>query len=138
MLTCRYRARPGIGSDFGNGFYVRGRRTAASPDKIQPAMLDKLVQLRGQTFWSFIELHLLVGQSGVRVAGNPGVRHLVERPQMIGHEIRARSAIQTYRERLGMSNGGPERIDALARKHSACGLNRSRKHERDASPHLLA
>ena len=87
-----------------DGFDVFGRGAAASANQIQPAVVDKLFELRGEHTGRQIILAFNVGQAGVGVAGNARVRKLVNGADVIRHELRSCGAIEAEGEQVHMGN----------------------------------
>ena len=58
----------------GDGTNVGGRGPAASADDVQPALVHEFSQLRGERLGRFQVLVVFVGQTGIRIAGDPAWR----------------------------------------------------------------
>ncbi len=86
-------------------------------------------------------LSFLVGQPGVGVAGDAGPGQLVQRADVVGHELRAGGAVQADGQQVRMRHRHPECVDGLPGEHGPHRLDGSRNHDRnrvaDVAPSLL-
>ena len=94
--------------DLGDLGDVRRRRSAATTDQVDQAGLGELGDVAGLTLRGLVVLAEGVGQAGVRVAGDVGVRD----PRHLGdvgpHLRRAQGAVEAHRDRLRVPDRVPE------------------------------
>src|SRR6266481_3241790 len=96
---------------------------AAAADEIEPAVIDKFLELGSERCWRLEVLAFFVGQPGVGIAGDTFAGELAERANVIGHEFRAGSAVHAEGERLGEAQRSPHGFDGLSGEHGAHGLD---------------
>ena len=127
--------RRGAGFPSGNrgrdGGDVGRRCAAASTYEIQPAVVYEFGELVGYGTGGLVVAELVVGQTGVRIAGNAGRSHFVHGPEMIGHELGAGAAVESNGQKIGVGDAGAEGIGCLAAQHGAHGFNGAGDHYRD-------
>src|SRR6266851_4301764 len=95
---------------------------AAAADEIEPAVIDKFLELGSERCRRLEVLAFFVGQPGVGIAGDTFAGELAERANVIGHEFRAGSAVHAEGERFGEAQRSPHGFDGLSGEHGAHGL----------------
>src|SRR5216683_5088933 len=96
---------------------------AAAADEIEPAVIDKFLELGSERCWRLEVLAFFVGQPGVGIAGDTFAGELAERANVVGHEFRAGGAVHAEGERLGEAQRSPHGFDGLSGEHGAHGLD---------------
>ena len=128
MLAPGQCARPLALDHLRDGADVRGRGAAASTHEIQPAVIGELLQLRRQRFRRLAEFAFGVGQAGIRIARDAVRRHLVERPYVVGHQVRTGGAVHADAQQVVILDGSVERVDGLAAQHGSGPLDGDARH----------
>ena len=113
----------------GEGAGVGRRRAAAAPDQVHPALVDEAAHLEGQALRGLFVVAVLVGQAGVRVDRHEACGDLREGPQVVGHELGTRGAVEPDREEPEVLDRRVERVHALAGEHGAHRLDGAAHHE---------
>ena len=65
------------------------------------------------------------------ITGDARGGHLVQRADVIRHELRTGGAIQPDRQQVVIGDGGVQRVDGLAAQHGAVALDGDRGHDRN-------
>ena len=120
-----------------DGADVLGRRAAAAADQVEPAVFDEPLQGRGQRRRRLKIGSLFVGQTGVRIAGYAGLCHAVDRPDVVGHELRTGGAVQPDREQIHVPERRHQSVGRLSGQHGSHRLNGRRDHDRQAVAELV-
>jgi hypothetical protein len=104
-------------------------------------MIGEFLELRGQRFGRLAELSVGVRNAGVRVTGNGERGYRIQRPDVIGHQIRTRRAVHSNGEQIVVGDGSVQSVDRLSAEHGAVSLDghRSDHGNRNAefAPQLL-
>ena len=124
--------------DLGDLGDVRRRRSAAPTDQVDQAGLGELGDVAGLSLRGLVVLAERVGQAGVRVAGDEGVRD----PRHLGdvgpHLRRAERAVEADRDRLRVPDRVPERLGDLTGQRPPGGIgDGARDDHRPAASALL-
>ena len=109
---------------------VVGGGAAAAADDVDPAGVDEAFEGGGQARRGLRVAAVLVRQPGVGEARHRAAGALVHRAQVIGHEGGAGGAVEPYRQRPGVLDGGEEGVRRLPPQHGARGLDGPRHHQR--------
>ncbi len=118
------------------GADVSGGGAAASADRIHPPRLHKSLQLLDEALGGFLVVAVLVGKPRVGVYGDVAVRHVRQRPEVVGHELRACGAVQADGEEAQVLEGGVERFNPLAGQHGPHRLDGRAHHQGKIRPQL--
>ena len=92
---------------------------AAATNDIQPAMFHESFKLRRQRCRRFEVFAFLIRQSGIRVTGYKLARQRAQRPDVVGHKLRARGAVHSKCQRMCMPQRSPHRFHGLPGEHRA-------------------
>ena len=121
-------ARPAIRDGFGDGFDILGRRSAASAEDIDPAVLREASENGGDIPGRFVVTAFFIRQTGVGHAADMGPCDIREGADMIGHEAGAGGAVEADGEQVNVFEGCVERLDALPGQHCAHGFDGAADH----------
>src|ERR1035441_8658692 len=117
MLPPRPRPRALALDHVGDGADVRRRGAAASAHEIEPAAIGEFFQLRRQRVRRLAEFPFGVRQTRIRIARDAVPRHLVERPYVVGHQVRTGGAVHSHAQQIVTFDGGVECVDGLPAQH---------------------
>ena len=106
---------------------------AAAAHDVQPAVVDKFLELRRESARRFEVLSFFIRQTRVGIARDIRPAELAQGTNVIGHELRTGGAVHTKRQGLGMAQGGPHGFDRLASEHGAHRLDGDRDDHRNLS-----
>ena len=95
-----------------------GGATAAAND-VEPAAIDKALELLRERSGRFLVEAFFIGQASVGIARDETAGERLQGANMIGHEFRARGAIEAERNQIHMVERRPQRLDALTGKHGS-------------------
>ena len=124
-------SRPLAGDHVRDGLDVLGRRAAAAADQIEPAVVDELFELGGERLRRLEVLQLLVRNAGVGITGHPRSGHLVDGPEVVGHELGTGRAVEPDRQQFPVGDRDAECIRGLTGEHRAHRLDGAGDHHRD-------
>ena len=113
------------------------RRPATPAHNIQPPVHRELLQLRRQRIRRLPIVAIDIRQTRIRVTRYPHRRHLVNRPDVIRHELRPRRAVQPDRQQRRVLHAHHQRVRRLPPQHRPRRLNRPRHDHRRYVPALL-
>ncbi len=102
----------------GNRLDVRGRRAAAAADEIQMAGMRELAQHLGSVFRRLVVFTEGIGQAGVGIHTDIGIREPRELFDVRTKLFDAERAVQADGDRPRMAHRRPERFHGLARERS--------------------
>ena len=131
-------ARPFSRSHLRDRFDVLGRGTTAAAHEIQPAVIDKLFQLRGEGIRRFSELAFRIRKPGIGITRNTKPRHFMQTAYVVRHQIRTRGTIHSHGQQIVVRDGGIQRINRLPAQHGAVAFNGDRCHHRNRQPQIAA
>ncbi len=112
-------------------------RAAAPAYDIDPALPGEAADLGGHVLRREGVSAVLVRQSRVGVARDPRSGQGRQRPEVAGHEIGARCAVEPHREQRRVHHGGVEGLHVLAGQHRAHGLDGSGDHDGQVDAGLI-
>ncbi len=115
---------------------VLRRGPAAAPDDVEPAARREALELLGNEVRRLVELAVLIGEPGIRVAREERRGNLRERADVGGHELGPRGAVQPDGDRIKVLDARVEGLDALPGEHGAHGLDGARQHHGEARARL--
>ena len=132
VLRCGPNARALALDHLSYGLDVRRRRAATAADDVQPAVVGELLKLPGERLGRLFILAVFVWQPGIRITGHERTRHLVDGPDVVGHELRSGGAVQPDGEQVGGRNRRIESVGRLAGQHRPHRFDGAGDHRRDA------
>ena len=94
-------------------------RPATAPDQVHPSLVDEAPHLEREALRRLLVVAELVGEAGVRIHRHEARGDLRERPEVVGHELGSRGAVEPDREEIEVLERGVERIDPLAGEHAS-------------------
>ncbi len=100
-------------------------RAATSTHHIEPTSLSEALQRLDHLLWGLSVVPLFVRQTRIRHTGHGNCSTLAQRPQMIGHQLRPRRAVQSQIQQIRMLQAGDKGLHILAGQHRAPWLNRN-------------
>ncbi len=118
------------GHRLGDGLDMVRGRAAAAADDVQEPLLGPLGDVLGHGLGGLVVLAELVGQPGVGVGADVGVRHPGQLLHVLAQLLGAQGAVEADADRVGMGEGVPERLGDLTREGAAAGIgNGARDHD---------
>src|SRR5262245_17563476 len=100
----------------------RGRATA-SPDHIDPPLVNKPLKLCGNHLGSFIVVSLFIWQASVRHTQDRKARELSESADVVSHEVWTGRAIQPDRKQIVMRKRDIQGLYSLSGQHRSHRFN---------------
>src|SRR5262249_10173115 len=112
--------------------------SATTSHQVQPSVIHKTLDSACECLGSFEVDTVLIRKARVGHARDQRLRELRQGANVIGHELRSGSAIQTNRQQIRMHDRCRVRLDRLAAEHRvAYLLDGARYHHWDLEPDLL-
>ena len=110
---------------------VRG--SAAAAHHVEPAVVEEALEDAPEILRRFHVDALLVRQSRVGHAADPGASQVRQGSQRVGHELRARGAVEAQVQQIGVQEGDRQGLGVLPRQHGAGGLD-GHRHRHGQAP----
>ena len=134
-LYLRHHARRDSADGFADRTDVVGRRAAAAPGNIQPAIARKFPQIGGHALRSLIETAKGIGKPRVWIASDRNGREARELFEERAHLFCSERAIHSDAKERHVRNGNPKSVDRLSRECSPAAIDdRDRDDHRNALP----